>query len=369
MLAETDTCPQNRYSTSARSLHSHFTGSILEGANGAKHWITRLIAHEPASGRAYRKLLGRYRGFYETLAQTVPMLSPRGFRIPVSGEPKFPLGRGWVECPDMGDDWSRCVLERMGLPLYFSSKAGGAVCLSGETDVAFSDAQILEMLHGTVVLSSDAARRLIDRGFGEYLGVDVREWTGKTPTTELILTNGNRCARQMQIKELVALDESVREDSTVLHTVDRIHFEPLFPGSTAYENSLGGKVFVFCGTPRAEHHISEAYSFLNYSRKLQLTALLEEAGELPLWYPDDEEVYLRVADVKGGGLFAAVFNLSSDPLEEPIFGCKTPVRRVERLNADGVWESVPFDACGEDAYRLHLCVEHLLPEVLVFYEV
>jgi hypothetical protein len=68
VLAETDTCPQNRYSTSARSLHSHFTGSILEGANGAKHWITRLSAHEPASGRAYRKLLGRYRGFYETLA-------------------------------------------------------------------------------------------------------------------------------------------------------------------------------------------------------------------------------------------------------------------------------------------------------------
>lgn len=62
VLAETDTCPQNRYSTSARSMHTHFTGSILEGATGAKHWITRLTAHEPASGRAYRRILSKYRG-------------------------------------------------------------------------------------------------------------------------------------------------------------------------------------------------------------------------------------------------------------------------------------------------------------------
>lgn len=32
ILAETDTCPQNRYSTGAQSLHAHFTASILEGA-------------------------------------------------------------------------------------------------------------------------------------------------------------------------------------------------------------------------------------------------------------------------------------------------------------------------------------------------
>lgn len=42
-LAETDTCPQNRYSTSASSLHTHFICSILEGAAGAKHWITDLL--------------------------------------------------------------------------------------------------------------------------------------------------------------------------------------------------------------------------------------------------------------------------------------------------------------------------------------
>ena len=63
-LAETDTCPHNRYSTSAATLHAHMTGTILEGAKGAKHWITR-SAFEPNSGKAFRKILGKNRGFYE----------------------------------------------------------------------------------------------------------------------------------------------------------------------------------------------------------------------------------------------------------------------------------------------------------------
>jgi hypothetical protein len=81
-------------------LHTHCTGLILEGANGAKHWITRLAAHEPESGKAYRKILAKHRGFYQTLADLVPTLTWRGFRIPVGSEPKFPLGGSWVQAPD-----------------------------------------------------------------------------------------------------------------------------------------------------------------------------------------------------------------------------------------------------------------------------
>ena len=77
-LAETDTCPQNRYSTGAMSLHTHFTGSILEGTNGAKHWITRLISYEPESGKAYRRVLSKNFGFYEKLAKIQPTLKWRG---------------------------------------------------------------------------------------------------------------------------------------------------------------------------------------------------------------------------------------------------------------------------------------------------
>ena len=91
ILAETDTCPQNRYSTPAAKLHSHFTFSILEGASGAKHWITRLRAYEPNSGKAYRKKLENYSGFYHELSRIAQKLSWFGCRIPIPSKAHYML--------------------------------------------------------------------------------------------------------------------------------------------------------------------------------------------------------------------------------------------------------------------------------------
>jgi hypothetical protein len=93
LLAETDTCPQNRYSTPAAKLHSHFTMTLLEGAAGAKHWITRLASFEPKSGEAYRKKLEKHRGFYEEIARIFPSVSWLGCRIPLPTIRSIPLGQ------------------------------------------------------------------------------------------------------------------------------------------------------------------------------------------------------------------------------------------------------------------------------------
>lgn len=80
-LAETDTCPQNRYSTGAQFIHSHFSGTILEGTEGAKHWITKLDNFEPESGVAYRKILSRNSGFYEELHRISAAIEPIGCNL------------------------------------------------------------------------------------------------------------------------------------------------------------------------------------------------------------------------------------------------------------------------------------------------
>ena len=67
ILDEPDTCPQNRYSTSAAMLHNHLTRAMTAGYFGAKIWITRMGTFEPESGKAYRKVLGKYNGFYRAL--------------------------------------------------------------------------------------------------------------------------------------------------------------------------------------------------------------------------------------------------------------------------------------------------------------
>lgn len=341
LQAETDTCPQNRYSTAAMTLHSHFTGSLLEGVRGAKQWITRLGTHEPASGKAYRKVLGKYRGFYEAIAELVPELKWRGCRIPVAKEAKLTTGSNWGYQIDKNCGWSRCVLERYGVPMYFSADNGGVLCLEGDADIVMTDEQLMEAFRGPVMIASNTARRLIDRGFGQYLGVDVQEITGSSPSGDILSVNGKNAGVQQQCKKLVPLAPDVIEDSSVIHVDSTLQKKRLFPGTTVYKNTLGGTSIVFSGTPEAPFDYSK-FAFLNESRKQQITRLLDQVGQLPVYYPHDEEVYMKVADMPGGGYFCAMFNIGFDPIEEVELMCKDPVTDVQMLMPDGSRKTLNF---------------------------
>ncbi len=339
ILAETDTCPQNRYSTSAQQLHSHFTGSILEGAAGAKHWITRTHTYEPNSGKAYRKILAKNAGFYQALSDLVPSLTWQGCRLPVSAVPDYGL-----QNPNIweleNDGWNTCVLERLGLPMYYSAKAGGAVFLDGFGDWRFSDEEITEFFKGTVVLAGKTAKRLNDRGFLKYTGVEVRPWNGRRVSGEL-LRDGGSCNAQVDPWELVPVDDTVRWDSTAYHLHDGKEIQPLFPGASVYKNPLGGTSIVFCGEPKTQFHYLTAFSFLCESRKKQLIRLMQETGNLPVYYPGDEEVYFRTASMPTGEQFCALFNIGLDPIEEIALVCEKPVSKIELLAPDG--SRVPCD--------------------------
>lgn len=364
ILAETDTCPQNRYSTGAMSLHAHFTGTILEGAMGAKHWITRLSSYEPASGRAYRRVLSEYSGFYEALAELVPKLRWCGCRMAVFDKPYTRFGKDWNMGEDSYSAWGECVLERLGIPMYFSSENGGALCLEGE--VKLGDSDILKALGGTVLLASDSAESLIKRGFGEYLGVDIREWNGKRPTVEKLSINGNYVAVQQKIKELVITDSKTASDSYVYNTVDNESYTPLFPGTAVYKNSLGGTVFTFCGTPRAAFHYTEAFSFLNYSRKQQFLRMLRLCGELPVFYPDDEEVYLKAAYMPDGSLLCAVFNIGLDPIRKLELVFAREIAALSMLMPDGSRKEVSFTVTSGKNVMDIPC--NILEPVIIFAE-
>ena len=339
ILAETDTCPQNRYSTGAYSLHTHFVLSILEGAAGAKHWITRLATFEPESGMAYRKVLGKYRGYYEALSALVPSLQFDGCRIPLPGTPKYTF-------PHQSDEeyWSHCVLERLGLPLYFSKKDGGAVFLDDDAADGFSDAEIEKMLTGTVVLSGAAARSLEARGFSHLTGVKVRDWTGVQITSESIgLGIDRKCARQQKALELIPA-EGAEEASTLYHLKGGKETVPLFPGCVYFENEIGGKCITFSGTPNTPFHYSQAFSFLNQSRKAQFVKLLSRAGNLPLYYVGDEEVYFKYAKGADGCAYAFLINIGTDPIEKIVLESETPLGKIFSLSPDGKWEEISFSA-------------------------
>lgn len=358
LLAETDTCPQNRYSTGARSLHAHFTGSILEGAAGAKHWITRMRTLEQRSGKSYRDILSKYSGFYNALSRIVPTLKWRGCRMPLSAQPDY----GFTGNASL-NAWTTHLLERLGLPVYFSAEQSKVAFLEGEGDALFTDEQLLDMLGRTLVLDGAAAERLAMRGFAQHLGVEVRPWEGGRISGELFTVEGGTCNGQVGARELIPLDRLVQTDSVCYHLTDGVNKHELFPGCTIYRNSLGGTAIIFCGNVRTQFNYLQAFSFLNETRKRQLVRLLSQYGDLPLYYPDDAEVYLRVADCPDGSTFCAFFNIGLDPIERITLCADKAPECIELLAADGTRQPCGFTIQG-DVIKVDVGAETLSPVVL-----
>ena len=362
VLAETDTCPQNRYSTGAYPLHTHFTLSILEGLSGAKHWITRLGTYEPESGIAYRKMLSEHSGFYETLSALVPTLKFEGCRIPLFSEPKY-----FFNDDDDLDYWASNVLERYGVPIYFSAEEGGAAFICDHRAAIFSDEEIRKMLSGTVFLSGIAAKILAERGFSHLTGVKVDDWTGDPISGEIIGMGIDRVVgRPTGALCLTPLSGAV-ECSSVFHLKGGKERIPLFPGSLYFENELGGKVVTFSGTPNTPFHYSH-FSFLNQSRKAEMVKLLKLTENLPIYYYGDEEVYLRYAKGEDGYSYAVLVNIGLDPIREITLAYENDPTAVEVLTPDGEFEAVSFGKEG-DILKVKEPLVTTYPVVIRFREV
>lgn len=338
ILAETDTCPQNRYSTSASILHAHYTGSILEGAAGAKQWITRLAAYEPESGIAYREKLSKYSNFYEKVFDVAKGIKWSGFCMPILQEPQYKYNDEWYD----KNFWYSNVLNRYGLPVYFSGDNSGIICMEGDRHLSYSDEEMKDMLTGCMFIAADTAMGLIERGFGDYIGVDVTEYNGIRPITEEFI-NGKGCAIQAGFKEIILKNDKAKELSTVYNVVGDKK-ERICPGVVLYENSYGGKIYTFCGTPKAPFALGAIFSFLNSSRKAEFIKIAAENGQLPAYYPGDEEVYFKTGKTNDGKLLCAMLNVGFDKIEKVKLVINQDVEKIEYIDCDGNLKKAEFEA-------------------------
>lgn len=358
-LAETDTCPHNRYSTSAAFMHAHFVASILEGADGAKHWISRTSDFEPNAGKAYRKILSKHEKFYEKVAEYAKRLTPFGCRIPLSKKQNYGFGE-----PAHGiylSPWATCVLERLGLPLYFGNTDNGAVFLDDYSVDRFEDEEIATFMKGLLILSANAAKKLTARGFGADVGVMVRPWNGGVVNGEFV--EGKRISPQYELQELVPTHENVEILSeSYQHNAEIQKDIPVFPGVTKCNNTKGGETIVFCGTPDMPFAYYTAFSLLCEPRKNQLIKLLSKYGYLPMYYPEDGEIYMRAGRLENDEYMVAAFNLGFDVLEDFPLAVTMPIKKVEVLACDGTRQPIAFEQEG-DKIRIKTEMRTLMPQV------
>lgn len=333
VLAETDTFPQNRYSTGAVPLHAHYTGSLLEGCAGAKHWLTRICAYEPASGAAYRDILRTHRFFYETLFQTRHRLKAVGYAAAA-----LPRNLNFGEYP--ARTWASSLVGLMGLPCNYLKNPRVPVMMTGDEVPLFSDMELREFLVHGMILDGEAAYSLSERGFDNELGVHVRQWNGKRVSGELrgdlFMRGGDRYF------ELKPLNPRVSVDSQLIHQPfgGSANHETLGPGAVTYENIHGGRVAIFAGTPGEPGY--NGFSFLNETRKKQLVAMLEYVckGRLDFYYPGDAEIFLKYGKLDNHTYFLSLLNLGLDELEEIPLNSGHKLNSVELLEPTGSWRNV-----------------------------
>ena len=333
VLCEPDTCPQNRYSTSATFMRTHLTLSLLEGCKGGKLWITRTGVYEPESGKAYRKALAEDGGMMEVLSRM--SLSWRGPAIPFTKHPApmFPVtALQWTS-------WN-FAFGRMGLPFSFSDgPAKGRLNLITEEQANdLPDDELKDVLAGHALLDGSAAIALSRRGYGKYCGFDAEEWSRERVSIErwntfMIPIPGGAKTAQLEKKE------GALELSTLIHRGYAFSKEEtnLGPGALYFENELGGKVItsaIFYGFQDS----FRGYGVFNETRKQQYLEFLEQLTELELYHVGDAEVMLKYGVDADGSRIAYILNVGLDVLEEMTFkGSWALDTTPQILGGDGKW--------------------------------
>ncbi len=366
VLAETDTCPHNRYSTGAHLLHAHYAGSILEGCHGAKHWLTRIgnpwsSDKQPASGVAYRDILTRHNGFYEALFRAVQESRPAAYvATALAGEPPFVPAPCQGYADGSAKTWA-AILGVLGLPCNYARMPGLPAMMTGEDVATFSDNDLRQLAEYGMLLDGPAAEAFTRRGFADVIGVRAEPWTG-------LGVSGERwdrilLPRDLRYSRLAPFAPGVRIHSSLLHRASGVSedYSEIGPAATLFANAAGGRVAVLAAsTGHGNSLTAPGLSFYDEDRKRELVELLGFVcgRPIPFYYPGDAEVYLKLRRFADGTYLLALFNLGHDPLDKIPLAAASPVARVERLMPDGYWQDAEFvDDC------VHTPLLPAMPEV------
>ena len=335
VLCEPDTCPQNRYSTSAAMLLAHQLLSAMEGCSGAKLWITRLGQFEPKSGQAYREALRQNAGMLQTVFELHPVW--QGIRIPLPAEPPFnfpprPVASGWHE-----------VLARMGLPMHFGKGSAPCLALGKEQIETRNDEELRYLLQSNLLLDGGAIETLTRRGLAQLCGCEGHSWELPHVSFERLL-DGTTMAAAGQYARLNPLADNAEVASVLCHRA--YAFSPtdseLAPGTVITRRQDGTCVTVIANWLGGEWF--NAFGMFNETRKTQLVSLLNRLAPMPVWYPEDAELFLKAGLLPDDTHIVVIANFGLDHQQEiPLCGAWMDAYNcVQRMQGDGSWAPLPL---------------------------
>lgn len=375
---EVENVPFSRYSKSIRFTELQIALSFAAGSSGVTlnlfdHCGTAMEA-EPEFG----KLLGKNKSFYRALCER--SLLPgryRGVQLlfdeDLGAKAHLSENGVWSDLMDPGDPMME-LLESHGFATVYGEENIVAAC--GEQLRAYSDQELTALLRKGLLLDGAAAKIVVDRGFGELIGLSELseaqciDAIGPLSAEEFHhpgFGGAEGCFLTLTLPDLAGrpachVPVFSGEVSLLSHLVDFDRVRRT-PGLYVYENSEGGRVAVHL------LDLASAYgvAFRHTNRKIQLEGVLnwlgrEEAPPIQVNGGVYPIVLRKDTDTQS---FLALFNLSLDSWPSFTFvlaDARRPVR-VEILDCNGTWVPLPEFEVKRNAGRIILSVPREAPLV------
>lgn len=343
LLDEADTWPQNLWSKSGTTFHSHMVMAAMCGLKGAKIWYVN------AGGvtRNYTEALASHRGYCSALAAALDGTRQVGVTTPTIVRPEDWHAFAYLKnnpFPRPEKTWAEFVLGHYGVPVAASTNfaADATWELAGDDAVnRLSDEQLRAMLSHRVLADGKAALALCRRGFADLIGADVSEATPAF-NAEVFADTGKSAGRLMK-----ADAPPLYKARPGARTITELRFKPyhtakasdfVAPGTIVFDNRLGGRV---CLTSYSYGAIF--YNRYSEARKAWLARVLAELNGAAFPYiVENEQDFLCLARESADGrvAYVAAFNLNYDPVKELKVSLAAAPARVELLGDDGTWREV-----------------------------
>ncbi len=339
LLDESDTCPHNRYSKTARTMHLHITSGLLAGLDGGKLWLDQGAYPLREVSHPYEKILGENQYFYRQILNISKTWTPAGAVIHVPAlerEPHPEKGMTFTHC----GDWNYCCFGKMGYPVHFEETTfkGGISLLSGAQIDYYTDDELHAMLSGAALIDGPAAVKLTERGFAGMMGAEAVN-TPPKGNGEILKSCGTKmgflAANATPTLKALPGAEVLSEVYFCQYKGDEVR--TTMPGSTFFTNAAGGKVIVSAMNIKEWHYMH----VLNPGRKIQYTQFLNRLGGVPCYIPELQDARISCGTLPDGSMVCALFNYSYDPLKVSLVCEKVP-SAMKRLTSYGLWEDIAF---------------------------
>ncbi|MEO6845771.1 MAG: hypothetical protein ABI254_00825, partial [Chthoniobacterales bacterium] len=382
ILCEGDTCFHTRYHTPIKHLRGYIAGAIMvAGIDTPYTFIPGTVEWIPSDVEAFSRMLKDNVPFFAECKNVYKNTRWLGPSVICTGQ--WRINRPWNESEiehDSFREWGGDLCGRLGIPFTVNNFESPVCMLNGYQSVYdLNEEELKTVFSKGVILDGTVALVLCQRGYGKWIGVDVREGDNElryfyekfSADTEY---NGNMTGKYSyatgskpeRMKWLTPLNDSVRIASSLIGApwADSPDQNIVAPALTLFENELGGRVAVYA------HEISSymiAAAFLSDIRKEQLIKIMAWTGRQPLpavTHTGVDTYFQYGYDDVAKEHIAAVFNVGQDDMSPlPIrfdFGKPTAVRK---LADNGQWEAVSFEY-KDGLTLLNVCVEPMKPLAL-----